>query len=321
MNKFDRIYELLALFRSKRHPVSINLIMEQLECSSSTVKRLIGKLRHEMGAPINYDPAKNGYFLDSNNQWEHEIPGLWFTLAELQALLMIQELLSNLEPGLLKADLKKFRRKIEQVLEAHKIPAKDPGSRLLLLGFGKRPYNPQYFNLISTATLQRQQLRLHYHGRQNNTISKRTISPQRLIYYRDNWYLTCWCHLKNDFRTLALEKISKVQVLNKEAEEFAPPKLNYLQSTFGIFSGPPTNTAVLRFTPERARWVADEQWHPDQQGKHLDDGSYELLVPYSDSRELLLDILKYGPDVTVLGPETLRIETRNRLMAALNNYQ
>lgn len=320
MNKFDRIYELMAMFRSRRHPVSMETIRDKLECSASTAKRLIGKLRHEMGAPINYDSAKNGYYLDRNEEWEHEIPGLWFTLAELQALLMIQELLGTLEPGLLREDLKKFRQRIEQVLETNNIAAKDPAQRLLLLGFGKRSYNPQHFNLISAATLQRKQLQLRYHGRQSDTVSERTVSPQRLIYYRNNWYLECWCHLKNDFRTLALEKISQARVLATDAEEFEVPRLDGLHATYGIFSGPPTHTAALRFTPERARWVADEQWHPDQQGRFLDDGSYELLVPYSDSRELLLDILKYGPDVEVLRPESLRNETRRRLRAALENY-
>lgn len=39
------------------------------------------------------------------------------------------------------------------------------------------------------------------------------------------------------------------------------------------------NAAVLRFTPQRARWVAEEQWHPQQQGRMLEDGSYELRIP------------------------------------------
>lgn len=56
---------------------------------------------------------------------------------------------------------------------------------------------------------------------------------------------------------------------------------------------------MLRFTPEQARWVADEHWHPQQQSRTLADGSYELSVPYSDSRELVMDILKHNPAVPV----------------------
>ncbi len=64
--------------------------------------------------------------------------------------------------------------------------------------------------------------------------------------------------------------------------------------------------ASLKFTPERARWVANEQWHPEQRGRLEPDGSYVLEVPFADLRELLMDILKYGADVEVLGPEALR---------------
>jgi predicted DNA-binding transcriptional regulator YafY len=77
---------------------------------------------------------------------------------------------------------------------------------------------------------------------------------------------------------------------------------------------------VLRFTAERARWVADEHWHPDQQGHWLDDGRFELSIPYSDPRELLLDILKYGAEVEVVAPPGLRQSVMTRLRSALMQY-
>jgi len=95
----------------------------------------------------------------------------------------------------------------------------------------------------------------------------------------------------------------------------------YYSGLFGIFSGPATQTAVLRFTAQRAGWVASEQWHPEQQGSWLDDGSYQLSLPYGDSRELVLDILRYGPDVEVMAPAELRREVRDRLTVALKQYE
>ena len=59
---------------------------------------------------------------------------------------------------------------------------------------------------------------------------------------------------------------------------------------------------MLRFTPKRARWVADEHWHPQQQGRFLEDGRYELRIPYADPRELVMDILRHGADVEVVSP-------------------
>lgn len=79
--------------------------------------------------------------------------------------------------------------------------------------------------------------------------------------------------------------------------------------------------AKLKFSPHRARWVADEQWHPKQQGSWLEDGSYQLSIPYSNPPELLMDILKYGAEVEVLAPETLRRLVRDQLNKACQLYQ
>jgi predicted DNA-binding transcriptional regulator YafY len=92
-------------------------------------------------------------------------------------------------------------------------------------------------------------------------------------------------------------------------------------SSYGIFAGVPDQVAVLRFNPERARWVAKEQWHRDQRGRFLQDGSYELAIPYSNQLELVMDVLKYGPDVEVIEPEGLRTEVLRRLRAAVARYE
>ncbi len=77
---------------------------------------------------------------------------------------------------------------------------------------------------------------------------------------------------------------------------------------------------MLRFNPERARWVAKELWHRDQAGRFLEDGRYELRIPYSNALELTMDVLRYGPDVEVVEPAILRDLVRDRLAAALARY-
>lgn len=90
---------------------------------------------------------------------------------------------------------------------------------------------------------------------------------------------------------------------------------------YGLFAGPAAAEAVLHFSPYAARWVAEEQWHPNQQGRWLEDGGYELRLPYSDPTELVMDVLRYGPDVEVVAPAELREQVRERLARALAQYQ
>ena len=81
-----------------------------------------------------------------------------------------------------------------------------------------------------------------------------------------------------------------------------------LASGYGIFSGTKVQWATLRFTPQRARWVSLEEWHPKQRARLAKDGSYEIDVPFTSTKELVMDILKFGPDVEVLAPPSLRTE-------------
>ncbi len=85
-------------------------------------------------------------------------------------------------------------------------------------------------------------------------------------------------------------------------------------------AGPVARFGVLHFTPERARWIANELWHPKQKG-YEKDGANFLEVPYSDNRELVMDILKYGPDVEVLAPEALRVKVLEYLSQATDQYR
>jgi predicted DNA-binding transcriptional regulator YafY len=141
------------------------------------------------------------------------------------------------------------------------------------------------------------------------------------VHYRDNWYLDAWDHGRRALRSFAVDRIERARTLNEPAKDVPDSRLDaHFASSYGIFAGRPKHKAVLRFTPERARWVADEVWHPDQEGLLLADGSYELRIPYADPRELLLDILKYGPDVEVLAPAALRREVAERLRAAATQY-
>ena len=77
---------------------------------------------------------------------------------------------------------------------------------------------------------------------------------------------------------------------------------------------------MLRFGAARARWVSRERWHAQQRGRALDDGGYELRVPYSNPSELIMDILKYGPEVEVIAPDSLRRTVAERLRQAANLY-
>ena len=184
-----------------------------------------------------------------------------------------------------------------------------------------RTERPEHFEVVASATIKRRRLLISYRARYNDEDTVREVSPQRLVHYRDNWYLDGWCHLRKGLRSFSMDRISKAEILTQKAKPIAEKILNeVLASSYGIFSGKADKRAVLRFTPEQARWVAAETWHPQQVSHFEKDGSYVLEFPYSNDGELVMDILKYGPDVEVVSPKPLRRKVKQRLADAVARY-
>ncbi len=126
---------------------------------------------------------------------------------------------------------------------------------------------------------------------------------------------------KDALRCFAIDRILTATILDQKAMDVADEELDaHYASSYGIFGGQADKVAVLRFTRERARWVAEGVWHPEQRGEWLEDGGYVLRIPYSDQRELVMDILRHGPQVRVIEPQSLVEEVKSQLSGALQRY-
>jgi len=320
MDRLDRIYKLHHILAARRTPVSRRTLEERLECSRATVMRTIEHLRDYLGAPIEYDAAGNGYHYAEGPDGPYELPGLWFNVSELQALRASHELLSRVQPGVFSESIRPVARRLEKLLEAQ--GGRWATERIRILQMAPRPVDAGQFRRLAEALAERRRLHVFYHGRARDTTTERDLSPQRLVYYRDNWYLDAWCHWRRGLRTFSLDRLHVIKARPEPAVDVDEAELSrILSSGYGIFAGEPAQTAVLRFTSDAARWVADEQWHPGQQSRVFSDGGMELRVPYADSRELIQDILRFGPDVEVRAPAALRAAVAGRLKQALRQYE
>ena len=304
MSEIDRLYSYRTLLTGRR-AVPRDEILNKLEISPATFKRDLAKLRDRLNIPVVFDRDLGGYRL-SNTDTRQELPGLWFSQDEILALLTIQNMLEQLEPGLLGPKLKPLQQRLDDMLTGQGLSAETLSQRVRLVHAGKRRMKLKCFELVAKSTLERKQITIQHFNRQTGKTVERTISPQQLVHYRDNWYVDAWCHLRKEVRSFSVDAITECEQLDVDAKELDADQLrSSMQSGYGIFGGVVKNWAKLKFTPERARWVKHEEWHPEQKSQINRDGSYILELPYSDDRELLGDILKYGTDVEVLSPPSL----------------
>jgi predicted DNA-binding transcriptional regulator YafY len=319
MDRTERFYRIQQMLRQNR-VVPVRMFLRDLEVSLATFKRDLEYMRSRLNTPIVWDRELNGYRYDKAAPVQ-ELPGLWFSDTEIYALLTMQRLLESLEPGLLGPHVAPLLERLKAAIGSGAHSAAEVHQRIRILHLAKRTLPPQYFQLAAAAVLQRRRLRIKYFSRARNEETEREVSPQRLVHYRENWYLDAWCHLRAGIRSFAVDAIRVAEVLEESAVDLTEDQLDaVLAAGYGIFSGRDVQWAVLRFSAQRARWVAAEQWHPRQRSRTEADGAYVLELPYSDSRELLMDILKHGAQVEVLAPVELRDQVADALRAAAATY-
>ncbi len=308
MNRSERFYRIDQMLNDRR-VVPIAVFLQELEVSRATFKRDIEYMRDRLHAPIAWDRDAGGYRFEhaAATGPAYELPGLWFSAGELHALLAAHKLLGELDPGILTAHVAPLQARLAALLEASGHSATEITERVRLLTMAKRSIEPRFFGTIATALLERRRVQVQAWSRERDETVTRTLSPQRLVHYRDNWYLDAWCHLRKALRSFSMDTIRHACLLHEAARHLPAARLDaHYASAYGIFAGTPKGWAVLRFSAERARWVQSERWHPRQQSEHLADGGYRLRVPYADERELLMDILRHGHHVVVEAPRALR---------------
>ncbi|WP_255536678.1 YafY family protein [Polynucleobacter sp. 80A-SIGWE] len=319
----ERLHRIKYLIQA-RNCVPLNVFLDELEISKATFKRDLEYLRDRMNADIIYDRAMGGYRFGSNQSAGEkiELPGLWFSEEEATALVITQSLLADIDQGgLLGPHLEPLKNIIDGILGRSETTEKELRKRIKVFGMSARRSAIESFEVIGNALLKRERLHIDFYSKGKNQMTERDISPQRLIYYRDNWYLDAYCHMRKDLRSFAVDGIKKARIINAKADEISEKQLNeHFGESYGIFSGKATQKAKLKFTPERARWVASETWHKHQASSFDKDGNYILEFDYNQDPELIMDILKHGSEVEVLAPTSLRKKIKEESLKVASKY-
>jgi predicted DNA-binding transcriptional regulator YafY len=321
MDRTERFYKIDTLLHS-RGVVPIEEFLKVLEVSRATFIRDIEYMRERLNAPIQWSKADGGYsYAAGKHIRQQPLPGLWFNAEEAYALLMMQALLTEMQPGLLGPHIEPLKARLRAVIESGNHPAQDVESRIKLLNVAARPVPDRFFEIVAAALLGGQRLHIRYHGRTKDDVTEREVSPQQLMFHRGNWYLAAWCHKQEAMRSFSMDAIEGATALSKKSRSVPKKELNgFVGQGYGIFAGSDVRWAKLRFSKERARWVAQELWHPQQRLTHEPAGQVILEVPFTDTRELSMDILRHGRHVEVLEPLTLRSSVAGEIAAALKHY-
>lgn len=297
MSQMERIYFFHNAIIDKEYP-NTKTIMKKFGVSESSARRDIDYLGEFLGAPLQFDRTRNGYFYTSSGfrlPFE-ESPnivaflGLLYKMAEEAGLSALPEVTA-------------LKEKLSAMLS--------PGSNIVdAIRFEKieaEPVNGEKLKAIFDAIQKGVRLRFQYR-RPNGEESEREVDPLKLINYQWRWYLAAFCHKRKAFRVFHLPRMSVIKLTEKSCHvcEIRNEELDgLLNRSFGIFKGTDIKNVRIRFIKDAAAVVREQVWHPNQTIEGVQDGIV-LGLPVTDFTEIMMKILQFGSRAQVLEPAELK---------------
>lgn len=190
VTKNERLHHITTVLRARRRITRAQL-QEETGASRATLMRDLAWLRNELNHPIHWGSDAQCYQwrgADHARDAPEELAGLWFKPSEVLALLTLEQLLREIQPDdLMRRHLQHLNLRLKKILQQSGLDRgieQQLGERIRVIGIGQRPVSPMSFETVGLAISQRRRLAMHYHARGNGEHSERTVSPQRLVYYR-----------------------------------------------------------------------------------------------------------------------------------------
>lgn len=303
--------------RKERFP-NANKLGEHFEIAPKTAQRSIDHFRDRLNAPLEYDKSNKGYYYTDPF---FQLPVIRISEEELLALLISRKLITEASAGSLADELGSVSTRLGSLLSANLPGRAKPEDAFSFRWKNISPTDPLTFKVVTSALLHGKLLTFCYYSPTASNCTMRTVEPHHMVNYMGNWHLIAYCHLRGDWRDFVLGRMSLcitdgVAFQFRSKEEWHP----FLQNTFGIFQNRNSFDVVLRFTPDRSRWIKGEMWHEAQSEIVQDDGSLVRTLPVSHEAEIMMEILKHGSQVEVLEPEWLRNKVINEMKDAVKKY-
>lgn len=305
LKRIQRLVKILQLIEN-RTPHRKELA-EELKITERQLYRDINDLI-AAELPIVYDRSKGVYRFEDT----FSLKKISVKTDELQSLLTARELFSKTGGG--------FKEGIEGVYRKILAAQNEPMASFQLepaIDFSK--VESQY-HAIKKAIDDGVRVELEHQG-SDGKYTKREIDPYRLFYSNGFWYVLGWCHMRDDIRTFALDRIRKVNILEKHnltKGDFDFDK--YIAQCWRSYYLEDPQEVRIKFSPAAAKEIHRKQWHPTQKIKDMQDGSLELTIRVSGEDEIMRWVLSWGKDAQITAPSRLRTRMKNEIKHMAKAY-
>jgi len=281
-------------------------------CHPRTVRRDLEVL--EVKFPIYTDTV------DGRTRWKlmdgfSRVPALQFSATELMALAFTQDLARPLEGTPIKESLDSALVKAKQALPAEAEEYLQSMQGWFSAGIGSHKNYREHretIDQLARAIAKKRTVEIRYYTATRDRSSRRKVDPYHIWFANGALYLIGHCHLRNDVRMFAVDRILSLPMTLLPCQ--IPLGFNvedYVRNALTVMRGGDLIEVELRFDCQTSAWAKDRIWHPSQKATIDKDGCLTLRLQVADNPELVSWILSFGAGVRVVKPEGLRHQIKS----------
>jgi len=321
-DQLGRQWKIIQTLISSRRGKSASELAQELECNPRTLYRDMEALQ-AAGFPIYTERS------DGKNLWsildtvKHQMP-VPFSLTELMALYFGRDMLKVFKDTAFYESLESLLKKVKTTLPPESIKYLENVEQTLHLSI--KPYKDygrfkEIINRVTDAALNRKTIEIVYYTMSRKKETRRKVDPYRVWFFNGTFYLIGLCHMRNEVRIFALDRIKMLHQTNENFEvpkDFNPD--DFMGSSFGVYQGPTIKIRVW-FHPDVAGYIKEKIWHESQKIHSQPDGSIIFEAQVAGTDEIRFWIMTWGSKAQVLEPESLREEIREEAEAMLRGYE
>ncbi len=294
MNKLDRVSALLVQLQS-RPVVTSSEMAERFGVSLRTIYRDMRTLS-EAGVPICGNSGV-GYSLIEG----YRLPSLMFTKEEAMAFLtaekIIEQLTDTQNSNYFRQGMDKIRAALRAVDKQYLHNMDD--SIAVYKSRNTKESLPNLLQTILSSINDKLIVEIDYTNADENK-SKRALEAVGISYSHPNWYLSAWCHLREEYRMFRLDRIGNIATTDNQHTKVHPS----LESLLADVDNPQCLTEVILHTSkEISRYYADRCYFMGLTGeKELANGRIEQTYMAYSLEPLARWVLANADTTQVISP-------------------
>ncbi len=191
------------------------------------------------------------------------------------------------------------------------------------LGIIPDPYGPPaHAATVTSALLQRRQLRLRYLSAGRDELSERVVDPHRIVSDAGRHYIEGWCHRAEAVRLFRLDRVVQAEVLDAPSRPVpSARRAGELARSGSQVPHRAADTILILRLHRGAEWVAEhyaaEPVARDTRFPRPPDGAVDVRLRVADPQHVVRLVLGLGGAAEVLAPVAVRTAVQVAAAAAL----